>query len=294
MSDPETHPILKKISDSREKWTPKGRVLGNFILENPRKVIFMTIKDLSSACGVSEATVVRFVSQLNFSGYGPFIQALRDMVDTKLTLLDRMELTNLDRPGADLLGRVVHEEIDNLKSLFESVDLEAVDRIVGLLDRSPSIYVIGSRLSYTLAYYMGWSLTKIISNVRILNGSDRTSIDWLTIAPENSLVVIFATTRYPNELIRIGKLVRRLNHTLIVFTDSNACPLNQFANEALVAPSRFIPLIGSPTTLACLVNYIIQELAGTKGETAKHHQAKLEQSYWEHDILFGLQADGQE
>jgi DNA-binding MurR/RpiR family transcriptional regulator len=292
VSDIELHPILKKIADSRDKLTPKGRILGDYILANPRKVIFMTIKELSSACGVSEATVVRFVGQLGCSGYGSFLQDLRELVDTKLTLLDRMELTNLDRPGADLLRRVVHEEIDNLKSLFQSVDLDAVGRIVGLLDRSPCIFVIGSRLSYTLAYYMGWSLTKLTANVRILKGSDRTSIDWLTIAPENSLVILFATTRYPNELIRIGKLVRRLNHTLIVLADSKACPLNQFANEALIAPSRFIPLFGSPTTLSCLVNYLIQELAGIKGESAKRQQAKLEQSYREHDILFNLDLDG--
>ena len=289
--DTEKHPILEKIASSRDTLTPKGRILGNYILDNPHKVIFMTIKELSSACGVSEATVVRFVSQLDYSGYGPFIQDLRDMVDTRLTLLDRMDITNLDRPGADRLRRVINEEIDNLKSLFEAVDLETAGRIVRLLNESTNIYVIGSRLSYTLAYYMGWSLTKLTADVRILKGSDRTSIDWLTIAPENSLVIIFATTRYPNELIRIGKLVRRLNHILVVFTDSNACPLNQFANEVLIAPSRFIPLIGSPTTLSCLVNYIVQELAGTKGQIAKRHQAKLEQSYWEHDILFGLHLD---
>ena len=289
--DTENHPILMKISDSREKLTPKGRVLGDYILANPRKVIFMTIKELSAACSVSEATVVRFVSQLDYGGYGPFIQDLRDVVDTKLTMLDRMALTQLERPGAEQLRRVVNEEIENLKSLFESVDLQTVGRIVRLLDRSKGIYVIGSRLSYTLSYYMGWSLTKLVAGVRILNGSDLASIDWLTIAPDNSLVIIFATTRYPNELIRIGKLARRLNHTLLVFTDSNVCPLIQFANEVLIAPSRFIPLIGSPTTLSCLVNYIIQELAGIKGENAKRHQGKLERSYREHDILFGLQED---
>jgi hypothetical protein len=44
------------------------------------------------------------------------------------------------------------------------------------------VHVIGSRLSYTLAYYMGWAMTKVRGNVHILKGSDRTTIDWLTIA----------------------------------------------------------------------------------------------------------------
>jgi len=159
---------------------------------------------------------------------------------------------------------------------------------VELLATSPAVYVIGSRLSYTLSYYVGWSLTKIRENVQILKGSDSTCIDWLTIAPREALVVIFATTRYPNELIRIGKLARRLGQTLLVVTDGTQCPLIPFADLSIVAPSRHIPLIGSPTTLACLINLFTFELAGRCGVQVTAHQEKLEKVYLENDVLFNL------
>jgi hypothetical protein len=65
-------------SDSWTALTPKGKILGSYIIQNPRKAVFMTTKELSEACGVSEATVVRFVGQLGYGGYGQFLQALRD------------------------------------------------------------------------------------------------------------------------------------------------------------------------------------------------------------------------
>ena len=71
----------------------------------------------------------------------------------------------------------------------------------------------GSRLSYTFAYYLGWSLTKVRRGVQILKGSDSTTIDWLTNAPDDSLVVVITTSRYPNELIRVGKVARRLHES---------------------------------------------------------------------------------
>jgi hypothetical protein len=71
-------------------------------------------------------------------------------------------------------------------------------------------------------------------------------------------VVIIATTRYPNELIRLGKMVRRLGHTLLVIADSALCP------------------------------YLVLELASRKGDPLKEHQEKLEQAYRENDILFNL------
>ncbi|MFZ7126203.1 MAG: MurR/RpiR family transcriptional regulator [Desulfobacterales bacterium] len=282
------HPLVNRISGLHRELTPKSRIIGDFVVENPRKAMFMTVAELARACGVSEATVIRFVGQLGYSGYSDFQQSLRDFVDTELTLLDRLEMTAMLEPGAERFRRVVFEEIDNLRQLFEHTDVEQADRVVSMLHASPQIFVIGSRLSYTAAYYLGWSLTKIRGGIQIFRGSDKTTIDWLTISPDDVLVVIVAQSRYPNELIRLGKLVKRLGRSLVVITDSTACPLLHFADESLIAPSTHIPLIGSPTTLSCLVNYLIQELTGRYGADVKAHQEKLEQSYWENDVLFNM------
>jgi DNA-binding MurR/RpiR family transcriptional regulator len=178
--------------------------------------------------------------------------------------------------------------MDNLKQFFESVEMDVLNKVVDHLERSPTIYVIGSRISFTFAYYLGWSLTKVRQNIHILKGSDSAAIDWLSIAEPQSLVIIIATSRYPNELIKLGKIARRLDHTLLVITDSSLCPLIQFAHLSLIAPSKHIPFIGSPTTISCIINYLILELASRDGSRLKKHQEKLEQAYRENDILFNL------
>ncbi|MBU2496293.1 MAG: MurR/RpiR family transcriptional regulator [Candidatus Omnitrophica bacterium] len=288
MGEQQVHLLMKKICERRTSLTPKGQILGDYILKNPRKVVFMTTRELAAACQVSEATVVRFVSQLGYEGYGEFLQALRDLVDAELTLLDRVDLSDMNGPGAERFRRVVFEEIDNLKELYAKIDMDVIDKVMDYLQKISNIYVIGSRISYTFAYYMGWSLTKVRQGIRILKGSDSTTIDWLTIAPPDSFVVIIANSRYPNELIKVGKLVRRLGMTLLVIADSSLCPLIQFAHMTLIAPSKHFPLIGSPTPLSCLINYIVIELASRDGKELKVHQEKLEQSYRENDILFNI------
>jgi DNA-binding MurR/RpiR family transcriptional regulator len=288
MSDQQSHPTIQGIVEHQHALTPKARILGNYILQNPRKAVFMTTKELAQTCQVSEATVVRFVSQLGYKGYGAFQQALRDFVDTELTMLDRTDLSGMHQPGADRLSRVIFEEMENLKLFLETVDMDALEKMVDFLETRHPIYVIGSRLSFTFAYYLGWSLTKIRSDVHILKGSDSTTIDWLTNASPESLVIIIATTRYPNELIRLGKMVRRLDQTLLVIADSALCPLTQFAHLSLIAPSKNIPFIGNPTTISCIANYLVQELASRNGHRLKAHQEKLEQVYYENDILFNL------
>jgi len=282
------HPILKNLADNRLKLTPKGRVIADHIIKYPRKAIFMTTKELSETCKVSEATVVRFVSQVGYATYSEFQQSLRDFVDTELTLLDRIDIADLEVPGGERFRRVIFEEMDNLKQLYETLDTEALNRVIHLLQNSTAIYVIGSRLSYTFAYYMGWSLTKIRKNIHILRGSDSTTLDWLTIAPTDSLVVIIATSRYPNELIKIGKFAIRLGYNLVTITDSATCPLIQFSHETLTAPSHHIPFIGSLSAISCLINYISLEIASRMEKNLKAHQKNLEQNYLENDIFFNL------
>ena len=282
------HPLMQGIAKHHASMTPKGRIIAEYTVKNPRQVVFMTINELSDACRVSEATVFRFVTQLGYKGYGEFIQMLRDFVNIELTILDRVDLSDMTMADMDHFHRIVIEEIDNLKQLSKAIHPDDIEQVVDYLHTSPTIYIIGSRLSYAFAYYMGWSLGKIRPDIHVLKGSDSTTIDRLTIASTPSLIVIITTSRYPNELIRIGKISRHRGHTLLLITDSAICPLVQFAHLSLVAPSRHVPVIGDPTSLICLINHIIFKLAGRSGKSFKRHQEKLEQAYYEHDILFNL------
>jgi len=288
MKENQSYPVITGIMKELDSLTPKGRIIGKYIMQHPRKAVFMTTRELAETCDVSEATVVRFVSQLGYGAYGAFLQALRDYVDTGMTLQDRVDLPSMNAPGTDRFHRVVFDEMNNLKEFYESIDMKIMEMFVEALAESPWIYTIGSRLSYTFAYYLGWSLTKVRKGVHILNGSDSTTIDWLTNAPADSLIVMIATSRYPNELIKLGKVARRLEHRLLVIADSALCPLTQFGHLSLVAPTKNIPFIGSPTTISCIINYLVQEIARRNGERLEVYQETLEQVYRENDVLFNL------
>jgi DNA-binding MurR/RpiR family transcriptional regulator len=288
MNDPASHPVINDISNRIDSLTPKAQTLGTYIMQNPSKAVFMTTKELAETCQISEATVVRFVSTLGYKGYSEFQEALKDFVNTGLSLPERAAIKGIKEPGADRLHRGILEELNNLKYLYENINVETMNRFVDYLDESQTVYVVGSRLSYTFAYYLGWSLTKIRKGVHILKGSDSTSFDMLANAHSNSLVILAATTRYPNELIKLSKMIRRSNHTLLTMTDSSICPVIGFADLSLVIPSRSIPFIGNVSGMLAAIQYMVQELASRKGEDLAKYQKQLEQVYLENDILFNL------
>ena len=103
-----TQPRFRQdLLEKRNTLTPKSRTLADFVLQNPRRAVFMSTRDLAAACDVSEASVVRFVRQLGYSGYPGFIRDLREAIDQELTLLDRVEITELNGPDTERLGRII-------------------------------------------------------------------------------------------------------------------------------------------------------------------------------------------
>ena len=136
--------------------TSKGKILANFVSSNPDKAVFMTTRRLAATVGVSEATVVRFVRQLNLPSYALFIKALRDLIDSELTLIERSRLANNVVHSDDAqLERITNQDIENIRAMSKNIDLSEVKKIRKILKKSEAVYIIGSRLSYAPAYYMG-------------------------------------------------------------------------------------------------------------------------------------------
>ena len=282
-----TTSLNKIINTYYPELTSKGKMLAEFVLSKPDKAVFMTTRKLAATVGVSEATVVRFVRQLEYASYALFIKALRELIDIELTLIERSRLANsVVRSDDAEIERIINQDIENIRAMSKNIDLSEVKKIKKILKKSEAVHIVGSRLSYAPAYYMGWTLAKIRKNVNIFKGSDRTTIDRLIFASQKSAVVVIATSRYPNELIKIGKFVKRHKLKMILLTDSSSCPLVQFSDHVLIAPLKTIPFLGSPTSLISLINYLVHTLAADMEEKVKSHQEKLEQAYLENDILF--------
>ncbi|MCF8093354.1 MAG: MurR/RpiR family transcriptional regulator, partial [Desulfotignum sp.] len=172
------------IHEKYDALAAKGRRLADFVLSSPDKAVFMTTRQLAAAVGTSEATVVRFVRQLGFRNYAGFINTLRDLIDRDLTLVERGRMRHLVAGSEDTeLDRLINQDIRRIRAMHKNIDPATVQAVRTALKTAPAVYVMGSRLSYSSAHYMGWTMSKIRTSVCILNGSDRTSMDQMIFAP---------------------------------------------------------------------------------------------------------------
>jgi len=258
----------------------------DYLMRNISEAIFLSARELAEKNDVSLSTVVRFVQQLGYSNYRELLRDMREQVDTRMTLPDRVKIHKNGSNLQQLIEKEISGEIDNLQRLKSHLDLELLSRLADRIWEAPQVYVAGARMSLAMSCYFSWALSRIRPHVTNLDGGNRNSLDWITLSPKDTLVVIFTVMRYPNDLLRLARLVQRQGRDLVVIADSKRCPLFQFADHYLSVPCQHFPIVGSPSALACVVNCIIYQMICNHSKEIREHQDVLEQIYLENDIFF--------
>ena len=77
--------FLESLMEKAPKLSKSQKKIFDFLINNYDKSAFMTAARLGEAAGVSESTVVRFAVEIGFSGYPAFQQALKKIIQNKLT-----------------------------------------------------------------------------------------------------------------------------------------------------------------------------------------------------------------
>ena len=107
--------ILSAIQGSMGSFSKGQKLIARFILESYDKAAFMTASKLGRTVNVSESTVVRFAAELGYDGYPAMQKALQEMIRSKLTSVQRIEVSN-DRIGnQDILSIVMQSDIEKIR-----------------------------------------------------------------------------------------------------------------------------------------------------------------------------------
>ena len=108
--------LLKKIEDGMSAFSKGQRSIASYLLTHYDKAAYMTAARLGALVGVSESTVVRFAMELGFSGYPELQTALQNLVRSRLTSFQRMEVTNTLIGDGDVLDKVLLSDMDKIRN----------------------------------------------------------------------------------------------------------------------------------------------------------------------------------
>lgn len=166
-----THDLEARIIELMPEFSKGQKKIAQFILEHGEKAAYMTALALGNSVGVSESTVVRFAERLGFEGYPEFQRALQELMKSKLTSVQRVELSASRINEKEVLKSVLLSDMDKIKQTLEQIDENVFNQVVDEIVNAKRIYIIGIRSSAALADFLGFYLNMILDNVKVITTS---------------------------------------------------------------------------------------------------------------------------
>ena len=277
--------LLALIAEKLPKLSKGQRLIASYILEHYEKAAYMTAAKLGALVGVSESTVVRFASELGFEGYPELQHSLQELIRTKLTTLQRIEITN-DRIGdADLLEKVLVSDIDNIKRTLERVDGESFNRAVDAMIGAKMIYIIGMRSSSAIADFLFFYLNLIFPHVRLVRTTSGSEVfEQILRISKDDVIIGISFPRYSKRIINALEYAKSQSAHVIALTDSAVSPIAAHADDLLLAKSDMASFVDSLVAPLSIINALIVAIGKKKQGEVSATFEKLENIWDEYEV----------
>lgn len=285
MNEQRNTDLLKIIQEKQNTFSKGQKQISSFILVHYDKAAYMTAAKLGALVGVSESTVVRFANELGFAGYPELQHSLQEMIRSKLTTIQRIEITN-DRIGeSDLLEKVLNSDIEKIKHTLEEIDRTSFENAVDDLIGAQMIYIIGMRSSSSLASFMYHYLNLVFPHVRLVRTTSGSEIfEQLLRINDKDAIVGISFPRYSKRIINALGYAKKQGAKVISITDSAASPIAANADDLLLAKSDMASFVDSLVAPLSIINALIVAIGRKKQDEIAETFGKLERIWDEYDV----------
>lgn len=277
--------LVKRINDNYSKLSKGQKLLANYIINHYDKAVFLTAAKLGKIVGVSESTVVRFANELGYDGYPKLQRALEELVKTKLTSIQRMEVTSDRIDKSHVLKSVLQSDADKIKHTIEEINEEVFNKAVDMILNAKTIYILGVRSSASLASFMGFYFNLIFDNVKLIHTNSVSEMfEQIYRIDQDDVVIGISFPRYSQRTLKAMEFACSRNAKVITITDSPLSPMIQFAQCSLLARSDMASFVDSLVAPLSLINALIIALCINKKETVLDALENLEQIWTEYQV----------
>lgn len=266
-----TNDLTSRINECYGSLSKGQKILATYITDNYDKAVFLTAAKMGQVVGVSESTVVRFVTHLGYKGYPEFQKALEEMVRNKLNSIQRMEVTYGRISQSHILETVLQSDQEKIKDTLEHIDEHAFELAVDTIIKAKHIYIVGIRSCAPLAAFMAFYFNLMFENVTLLQTNNSSELfEQMVRISKDDVIIGISFPRYSMRTLKAMEFANNRNAKVITLTDSVHSPMNLYSSCNLIARSDMASIVDSLVAPLSVINALIVALCMKKqGEVAK-------------------------
>jgi len=266
--------VFQHIAENITQLSKSHKKIANYILKNANTVPFFNVAELATKAEVSEATVVRFATALEYSGYPELQKHMQTSIQEQLTTSERLKMSsNVYDDKEQAIYDIFNDDINNIKSTMENLDIKAFHNAATALLNAKKVYISANRSTASLGIFLHYYLNIILENSEIL-GSFEIIPEQLYDLDKDDVVIGISFARYSSSTINTIAFAKEMGASTIAITDNLLSPLLPHADITLTAASNMPSFIDSFTAPLSLINALIVYLGK---EREKNVELRLNQ-----------------
>lgn len=198
----------------------------------------LTIVELSERSNVSSQSILRLIAKLGFHGYGDFqrslIGELKAGYQSPVTLHETVEQPDSATPSLSEITDVTVRSIQETVATMSETQFLAVCEMIA--DRKRSVFLIGGRMSHTLATFLFRHLRQIRPKVYLIPEYEEEWPEYLLRMGRKDVVLMFDYRRYQKDLERLAeRAARDRGAHIVLFTDKWLSPVSKHSQQILAS-----------------------------------------------------------
>lgn len=252
--------------------------VADVILRQPEMAIYSSVNEVAAACGVSEATVMRFCRILGFRGFQDFkISLARELVLP--VPRPHEEVTDDDDP-ANIVHKVFQAKRAALQDTLEVMEIEGMEAACQLLLNSRQILVIGIGGSGTVVNYAGARFLLLGLKAQVY-----TDFHFMLMAAalltRDDVVLAFSNSGATRETVETVRAARENGAKIVAITNNPLSALSREADLVLATAARDTTLPweadGSLMCQISLMDALFSLMFQARPEQSRETLARIEQ-----------------
>ncbi len=259
--------------------------IAKYITDNYDKAAFMTAGKLGQIVGVSESTVVRFASELGYDGYPGMRKALQEMIRSRLTSVQRIEVARETMNPEHLVEAVFMADMEKLQITMDEMDQASFNEAVDTILNARNIYIVGMRSSTCLANFLGFYLNLLQENVHIIQDTAVSEVyEQIIRIREGDVFIGISYPRYSSRTARAMKFAKSAGAKVIGITDGESSPFVGVADTLIYAKSDMVSFLDSLVAPLSLINALIVAVGVRSKENISDTFKRLETIWSDYDV----------
>ncbi|GAA3946480.1 MurR/RpiR family transcriptional regulator [Allohahella marinimesophila] len=258
--------VAERLQAQANTLTRAERQLSDLILDNYPVSALGSITTVAQAAGISTPTVARLVQKLGFKGFPEFQAELRRELEARISgPIAKHDTWIRKAPEGHILNRFAEAGIINIRQSFGQIEAETFDASCEMLaDKKRAVYVVGGRITRTMADYFYLHMQVIRPRVTHIPTISNAWPHYLLDVEPGDVFVIFDVRRYEASTLKLAEMAHERGATIVLFTDQWRSPIYKLATRyfcsRIVVPSAWDSSVATMLLLETMIADVQERL----------------------------------